>query len=261
MFRRIRITLLLIILFFVGFSTYQQLHNVASWDKPLILTIYPMNGDRTASTETYIKSISLDQFTDILNFMESEAKAYGITQKPLFYLYLGDTVQTLPPAAPGSQSNKLAIVSWSLKLRYWLALNASTLGLDSRHIRIFIAYHQGKKKQPLAHSYGLQKGLLGVVHAYASDKQAKQNNVVIAHELLHILGATDKYGPRNLPIFPDGFAEPEKQPLFPQEYAEIMGGRIPKNDTEAVTPASLDYCIIGPHSAAEINWRPAKVNP
>ena len=58
---------------------------------------------------------------------------------------------------------------------------------------------------------GLQKGLIGVVNAFASDEQAAQNNVVIAHELLHTVGATDKYDPRtNQPSHPDGYAEPDR---------------------------------------------------
>ena len=49
----------------------------------------------------------------------------------------------------------------------------------------------------LAHSLGLQKGLIGVVNAFASSSQAAENNVVIAHELLHTVGATDKYDPQH----------------------------------------------------------------
>ena len=52
--------------------------------------------------------------------------------------------------------------------------------------------------------------------------------MVIAHELLHTLGASDKYDPQSLaPIFPDGYAEPDRQPSHPQRMAEIMAGRIP----------------------------------
>jgi len=40
--------------------------------------------------------------------------------------------------------------------------------------------------------------------------------VVIAHELLHTVGATDKYDPAtNESSLPEGYAEPDKIPLFP----------------------------------------------
>lgn len=84
---------------------------------------------------------------------------------------------------------------------------------------------------------------------------AKQNNVVIAHEFLHTLGATDKYDPAtNQPLFPDGYANPTLDPLLPQQFAEIMAGRTPLSRNEAETPASLDDAVIGTKTAQEINW-------
>jgi hypothetical protein len=42
--------------------------------------------------------------------------------------------------------------------------------------------------------------------------------------------------------------------LLPQRYAEIMAGRTPISQIEAVTPASLDDALIGSKTAKEINW-------
>jgi hypothetical protein len=81
------------------------------------------------------------------------------------------------------------------------------------------------------------------------------NHVVIAHELLHTLGATDKYGPgNNQPRFPDGYAEPDRHPRLPQLYAELMAGRIALSETTAETPTQLDDVLIGPATAREIGW-------
>ncbi|MEM8984253.1 MAG: hypothetical protein AAGC71_14565, partial [Pseudomonadota bacterium] len=77
--------------------------------------------------------------------------------------------------------------------------------------------------------------------------------VILAHEVMHTLGASDKYDPRtNLPVFPHGFAEPERKPLLPQRRAELMGGRIPIDETTATIPRSLQSVVIGPASALEI---------
>jgi hypothetical protein len=85
---------------------------------------------------------------------------------------------------------------------------------------------------------------------------AKQNNVVITHEFLHTLGATDHYDlATNLPLYPDGYADPDLKPLLPQRFAEIMAGRTPKSQTEAVIPESLDSVVIGSKTAMEINWQ------
>ena len=99
----------------------------------------------------------------------------------------------------------------------------------------------------------MQKGMIGIVNAYAGRRQAGFNNVIISHEFLHTLGATDKYDPANgLPEFPLGFAEPKRIPLFPQRFAEIMGGRIPMSDTTAMIPDNLKHVLIGAETAQEI---------
>ena len=65
----------------------------------------------------------------------------------------------------------------------------------------------------------------------------------------------DKYQPAtNLPSYPLGYAEPQRQPRYPQRRAEIMGGRIPVSAHEAVMPDSLSQCDIGPATALEIRW-------
>ena len=70
------------------------------------------------------------------------------------------------------------------------------------------------------------------------------------------LGATDKYDPADgMPTFPSGFAEPDRNPRFPQRFAEIMGGRIARSAEDAIVPQSLKYVVIGGQTAAEINLR------
>ena len=60
-------------------------------------------------------------------------------------------------------------------------------------IRLFVIYYDPKTTETLQHSLGLEKGMIGVVNALASESMAGWNNVVVAHELLHTVGATDKY--------------------------------------------------------------------
>jgi len=101
----------------------------------------------------------------------------------------------------------------------------------------------------------LQKGLLGVVNTFASTQMEGENSVVIAHELLHTFGAADKYDlATNQPLFPDGYADPRADPLFPQSKAEIMAGRIPLSAARAETPQDLKQTLIGARTAREINW-------
>jgi hypothetical protein len=55
-------------------------------------------------------------------------------------------------------------------------------------------------------------------------------------------------------LHPVGYAEPDRQPLHPQQYAELMGGRIPITGERAEIPESLSEVLIGPETATEIGW-------
>jgi hypothetical protein len=117
-----------------------------------------------------------------------------------------------------------------------------------------VYYHETEEDKQLQHSLGLDKGLLAIVHAFASKDQEQQNNIVIAHELLHTVGALDKYNINNQPVFPDGYADPGLQPLFPQIQAEIMLAKIPLTHQQSIMAETLSQCIIGKQTAEEINW-------
>lgn len=254
-FKTVRVSILLSILVAVSFATYQQTHLTTSWKKPLKLTLYPINGANSKKVQEYIDNIETSTYQAIELFLGEEAKHYNLGLTKLIDISIGKQLDNTPPNPPGRAGTKIDFIKWSLGLRWWLYKNVSSFGLESSHIRLFVIYHPPIKNKPLAHSYGLQKGLVGVVHAFASEPSAGSNNVVIVHELLHILGATDKYDSNLKPIYPHGFAEPDKTPAYPQEYAEIMGGRIPLSPQEAVIPDSLDLCLIGPQTALEINWQ------
>jgi hypothetical protein len=84
---------------------------------------------------------------------------------------------------------------------------------------------------------------------------AGQNNIVIAHETLHTVGATDKYDlETGAPIYPGGYAEPDAEPRFPQRYAEIMAGQRALSEREREMPAELSHVVVGPATAGEIGW-------
>jgi hypothetical protein len=84
---------------------------------------------------------------------------------------------------------------------------------------------------------------------------AGANNVVIAHEILHTLGATDKYDLATLaPLYPAGYAEPDREPLHPQSFAEIMAGRYATDEDTFEMPEALDSVLVGDQTAYEIRW-------
>ena len=159
-----------------------------------------------------------------------------------------------PPEPPPPGSNYALIIWWSLKFRYWAYKNTPDLDSNLHRIRVFAYYHEPLESRRLQHSLGLDKGLLVVVHAFASVDQYQQNNIVIAHELLHTVGATDKYAADSEPVFPTGYADPAQSPLYPQTKAEIMAVRIPLSTNTSRMATNLNECVIGEQTAREINW-------
>ncbi len=251
--RILRIFILSALLFFVALSTYLARLRTTSWDKPLSVIVYPVNGDHSRVSANYIASLQDITFKPLEDFFAAEAKHYDVNLNSPVSIKLAPEVHEIPPRPP-QNGNVFSTVWWSLKLRYW-AYAVDTYEGPLADIRIFIVFFNPQRFERLSDSLGLQKGLLGVVYAFADSKLAAKDNVVIAHELLHTLGATDKYDPATKqPIYPDGFAEPEQWPRLPQEMAEIMGSRIPISETTTVMPGSLDDVIIGEKTAREIKW-------
>jgi hypothetical protein len=143
---------------------------------------------------------------------------------------------------------------WSLRLRYW-AWRASGHVPEPEDIRLFVLFHDPALTPAVPHSLGLSKGLIGVVYAFAAAEMNGSNNVVMAHEMLHTLGATDKYDPANdAPRFPEGFGNPHQVPLYPQAFAEVMAGRRMLSPDRWAQPDGLDQVVIGPATALEIRW-------
>ncbi len=253
MFKAIRIGILLFILFFVALSTWLTQSRSTDWNNSLWIKIYPINADGSDASNNYIKSLKLEHFDDIEAFIATEAERYGKTVDRPLRVELGLPVTEQPPPI-GAEIGRLDVMLWSLKMRWWAASVAGEQDSIEPDVRIFVRYHEPENIFVLEKSVGLQKGMVGIVNAYASRRLRGPNNVIIAHEFLHTLGATDKYDPSTgQPIPPEGLADPSKSPLYPQKNAEIMGGRIALAEDDAVTPKSLQYAVIGPLTASEIN--------
>ena len=253
MFKALRIFILLTVLVIVAASTYLTQLRTTDWDSPLWVTIYPVNGDGSSQTRRYIKTLKKTDFKDIESFMTDEAEYFKVPLRKPVSMQLAPEVQAQPPQPPSSRS-LLNVMWWSLKLRYWAFANDSNTGPDT-DVQIFIVYYDPANNKKLSHSLGLERGHIGVVHAYAGRRFTRKNNIIVTHEFLHTLGATDKYeAASGYPVYPDGFANPDSKPLYPQKRAEIMAGRIPINKAEAVFPKNLYHVVIGNKTAEEINW-------
>lgn len=252
MWRILRISVLLIVLASVVRQAYVDRADL-DWKDNFYIALYPVNADGSKEVDGYIKGLKKDDFEAIEVFFTEEAAHYQLGMRRPIAIQLGDVVNNIPPPPP-REGNVIQNMLWSLRLRWFAWKNSPKVPVNP-DIRLYLLFYDPGTYHKLQHSTALDKGRLGRVNLFGSQSYAKKNLVVTAHELLHTLSATDKYDlSTGQPIYPDGFAHPEKLPLFPQNFAELMGGYVPINSSEKKIPLSLDQTLIGPKTAREIGW-------
>jgi hypothetical protein len=251
--RNIRVFVLLVILLWAATHTWFERISSTGWKQPLWVGIFPVNADGSATAQAYIDALETREFADIEDFMAREAHRYGKELAEPLHIVLYPQVKQVPPQLDRGDG-LIGTVWWSLKLR-WFAWREATVSRAPPRVRLFVLYHDPATLKSVPDSHGMQKGLIGVVHAFALHPMAGSNSIVITHELLHTLGATDKYDPgTGAPLFPIGFADPDRKPLYPQDEAEIMAGRRAVSAQDAEMPEALNDVVVGPATATEIRW-------
>lgn len=254
MFRYLRIAILLTILVVVAGNQFLKGSRLASWDKPLWVTIYPVLVDPGADIRRYADSLTVESFQEIGQFLKQQAARHGQHIDIPVVIQLGQPMTSIPPPLP-AESAGLNVAVWSLKMRWWSWRNSGQDGLAPADVRVFVLYQKSGPDRPLERSVGVRNASYGIVNAAASRQMAARNRIVITHELLHLLGASDKYELyTGQPLVPQGLANPQQSPLYPQPRAEIMAGRIATSSSQWRRPASLKSCVIGALTASEIGW-------
>lgn len=249
----LRILFLLIVLLIVALTAWQDRYRSTRWREPLYVAIYPIAADDSAVTKAYLAALDAAKFNPLNEFFMREAQRYRLNTLEPVRIKLRPQLNSSPPQR-ASSAGILATALWSLELRYWAWRVSGRVG-EPEDIRIFVLYHDPDLTPTVPHSLGLTKGLIGVVYAFAAPNMNGANNVVIAHELLHTVGASDKYIPGNVaPRFPDGYGNPQQVPLYPQRNAELMAGRRMLAPDRWEQADSLDEVVIGPATALEIRW-------
>jgi hypothetical protein len=258
--KSIRVLILLAILLIIATDQWLTGSRLTSWEKPLWVTIYPVTGSPSAISDSdevlpYVKNLNAESFVDIGVFLKQQARQYGKDLTNPVHVQIANPLNELPPALP-KEGAYLKTAIWSLKMRWWTWRIGRKDGLPAPDVQMFVIYHSNKASKLPERSVGVQKGRYGLVNAYASRRSSSENRIVIAHELLHVLGATDKYDlMTGQPREDVGRASPTLNPLYPQRQAEIMAGRIAKSPSVAVMPRSLQECVIGGATALEIGWQ------
>lgn len=252
MWRKLRIAVLLFVLATVAQQAWLRDRDL-QWGDNFYVALYPVNAEGSPEVAAYLNTLTQQQFDPLTEYFAAEAERYGLRIYHPFEIRLGARVAGHPPLPPRSASTWQA-VAWSLQFRWWAWRNSPPMRVAPK-IRLYLLYHDPARTPVLSHSTALSKGRIGLIHVYGDPAYHAQNAVIIAHELLHTVGAKDKYDmATNQPLFPDGYAEPDRQPRHPQTRAELMAGRIAVAESAAEIPRDLSHTLIGPATAREIQW-------
>lgn len=253
MIRLVRIFFWVVVVLTALTQLWQE-YQTLQWRKPLNVALYPINADDAPQVDIYIANLRTKDFDVISQFFEREALKYHLPLQYPVHLYLGPTIQDVPSAPPAVNGHLLDIILWSLKFRWFSWRHHPPVGVPI-DIKLYLLYHDPARHKHLLHSTALHKGRIGRVNLFADHRQHAVNTVIIAHELLHTLSASDKYDLNaNLPLFPQGYAEPYLQPVYPQQLAEVMAGKVPITAHRARMAKGLGETIIGRPTAREIGW-------
>ncbi len=249
--KRVRVAVLLLVLVVVAAGRYATRARIVAWARPLVVAVIPVLADTSSKTSQYVSLVTAQTYAPVQAFLAAQAQSHGVALPNPVYVVAGKPIRSVPPVVPVGRG-AWEVMAWSLRLRWWSW--QANRGQPMSTVQIYVLYSDTSGRV-LDASYGIKEALVGVVNTAADERAEDWTNLALTHELLHTLGATDKYLQGGYPAFPDGFAQPDREPRTPQDRCEIMAGQIPTSGETFFQAPSVGHCVVGPRTAREIGWK------
>jgi hypothetical protein len=251
----VRVALLLAVL--VSVVVY-AVHDVLSrrarnaWDHTLdvaLVVVTEPNVDAIATAELRRRT------PDLARTLGDELRRYRPgAPSPFGFVFYGPVpLEQSLPAAPGDGIADALRYTWDL--RRFTADVDERAGVPSRGFdsRIYLVVRPASERA-VVEGLSQHGGRVGVARAELDHETVDLALFVATHELFHTLGADDHYGADGRVLLPDGLADPDLVPTFPQRRAEIMARNRPTSASTEERPSSLAELGVGPRTAREIGW-------
>jgi hypothetical protein len=254
-FRRVRIGILLCVLAFTAaWAAHRawQRRARADWDRPLQVGVVLLSPRGDVDLERWRPGISA-----LSARFDAEMARWRGPGGPAFEITLVGPVRWTGPLpftpASGSPLDRArhAFDVWRTLREVDRAADGTVGGFD---VRVLLLCDDGPgAPQGFAEGSGAVGGEVGFVRgACAGDLSLPLQ--AVGHELLHMVGASDKYDAGGHARAPDGLAEPGRVPRYPQVHAEWMVGEVPLEPGRGRLPESLEEVRVGEATAREIGW-------
>lgn len=257
-FMAMRVAVLLVALFCIvawGFTRQRKRDWRTQWDRPLGVGVVLLATTEPSPETGLAWSEGVARLTQRL--ASEFARYHGDTDTPfLFQVHGPILVAAAPEFRPESDSfvdrAKHAFTLFRALRELDAKAQLPVRGLD---VRLYVVLEPSPAlRSGIVEGVGEAGGDVGLIRAPLGETDLTLPLTALAHEMLHCLGATDKYGPEGHALLPQGLAEPNRRPMFPQRSAEVMVGELPLGPSEGRLARSLDEVAIGPATAAEIRW-------
>ena len=256
-FYHVRVSVLSLVL--VGVLAYAALDRARrsarrDWQRPLSVALILLQ-------EGPLEPAALDRLqrrvTALEAVLEAEFARYGGDFRPISFQQFGPVPELSQVPIPAAQSSLWHSLWLSLELGSYARKNdrAAGLGRDDFDGKIYVRLSAPRsQRRSQVEGLGEDGGRIAVTSLELREDSADFGLFVVAHELFHLLGATDRYGQDGTARLPEGLGDPGLTPRFPQRRAEVMArGRVLEPGVE-VPPAQLDELAVGSRTALEIGW-------
>jgi hypothetical protein len=176
--------------------------------------------------------------------------------RPIAFTIFGPVaVDRPPPADPDDSLVSLARHAYE-QWRWTRAVDRGS-GLESAGFdsRIYVVVRApSDSARSWVEGSSEQGGRVGVARIELARCSVSLALFVVTHELFHTLGATDKYDAQGRALIPQGLVEPNRAPLYPQRFAEVMTRNLVLAPGAERPPESLSELGVGDETAREIGW-------
>jgi len=229
-------------------------HARIEWQRPLDVAVaFVQLGDVDPSALSALRA----RFPALEGRLSDEYHRYGgRLPRPIQFTLFGPvTVDRAPPADP--DTTLLSLVRHAYQQWRWthavdVGCNLPARGFDSR-IYLLLRAPRDSGRSWVEGSSELG-GRVGVARIELGASTVDLGLFVVSHELFHTLGASDKYDANGRALIPDGLAEAEQVPLYPQRRAEVMTRNLVLAIGSERPPDSLAELGVGTLTAREIGW-------
>lgn len=275
LFRRLRRGILFLLFLTVavwGIITYQADHHTFAWDRTVHVAVVVLldgggRGDRDDAERFGRGFVSTavppgHNLRGVEAWINQEFARHSGRPAEAIRLSARDPlwVNTPPPEPPPEDASFLQRATLTRRfLNYFKGMaRREDLYISAYDITLFVYFYDTydrtrEKRLRNRDSIASRRERLGVICAPLRRRDLGNTCAVLAHELCHALGASDKYGESGS-VFPEGFAEPDKHPLYPQKKAEIMAMGRPVGPGREKSVEDLRDCVVGGATAREMGW-------